>query len=71
MYCSHKGPWLPHPLDKTFYKYTCNSCITRYLKYKDNPKYILCDRCWGIYQKDKMEEDRNPFGTFYECKNHD
>jgi hypothetical protein len=67
-YCKHKAPYFPHPLDLTFNHYVCNPCITRYLKYSENMKYELCDKCWQINKVEKMREETNPYGTFYTCK---
>ena len=27
-------------------------------------------KCWSINRVEKMEEDRNVYGTFYTCKDH-
>ena len=69
-YCNHKFPYFPHPLDKTYNRYVCQKCLDRYEKFKDNPKYLMCDQCWSINRVEKMEEDRNAYGTFYTCKDH-
>ena len=66
-YCSHKAPWFLHPADKLFNHYVCGRCLSRYLKFKDNPKYAICDNCWKINQIEKMKIENNPYGTFYTC----
>ena len=68
LYCSCKGPYFPHPKDRLFNHYVCGKCLTRYSKFKDNPKYALCDQDWSINLISKMREENNPYGTFYTCK---
>ena len=68
-YCSHKFPWFPHPLDQLFNHYACRKCLNRYDKFKENPKYSICDLCLDIQQISKMRYDSNVYGTFYTCKN--
>ena len=42
--------------------------INYYMKQRKGKGINQGDMCWQTNRKDKMVEDRNPFGVFYTCK---